>query len=1051
MRNILFEGNMKRLLLTALLVAGLLPAPLMGQIITPLYQNGLVETVYPQAPPQIDATAWLCNLPFFVALPVSVNFGGGFPDIFSAPPYQTADTFNFTNNNEMATDNGFIFNAFTSSNGLTTNAWNFINNGEVFAGVDTNLIVPGQYTNNFFGIYELVGAGQASNITFATVPTQITAWATNLVSPGVLEIGPGGTLNLHGGNVDLSRGTVRVESVTDFPGGDFFLEDPISEEESSGATFNEGIFPESWQSIATNGVGSFALPTPFGGLTLVTNVPSGLADYPLEVESPNATAYANVALAVYLTNFANLNQAVFINNFDTNVTVSVRFADGEVPVIQWLAVVTNTLTGALVTNTIYLQDNPFALQNNGKTFNLVPNTPPTGLVPVATEQLGEYGVPPFAVQASSQPVNFTFSTAPFGFFTNFSSLPAGNSLYSPGFLAPQLIDGIESVLSVDVSPMTWEVYHNVPGATVSNLPGRIQITADQALNLKRTHIDGGNYLSITATNQFLGSPGAQIVSPNYALALGNTNGSVTVSNLVVPTIPVFSGQISCWDGTWVWTNPITSNITVFQATIISNGISATTPTTVQSLTLNSPSNVFISDVLNVTGNTLILSPGLTVTTNASSDPVPEGELSLGPQLIWSAVLPILEDVTNYGEITSQNSTVFESSQQPPYYPTTTTQPYSNFVNHGTISSSDVTIWANYFENTGQGAVTSGLVVTTNLASISAFSGDVSMRSTGTALMSNGIVNAPGVFQQISLTCNDLVISNQALQSGSTLTLAVANSINSTNLGGSPISTNYWSTGDGFNLETLPASGDLFATTVTNLAGVFIADTENTWAALDRGSNTNSFTNSVTIGHLILDGLTQNSVFSYQGATGGNAIYVDLLDFRDYATNRDPVTGDLTELDIDPSITIYFADAVFPGNVDATLTINGHNGGRLQWSTNYAGLFSSTNITFPDGRTFPFNRARVNDPFLPPVSEPTDPAVVMLSVKLTNAPAKEVLVSWLAPSFSANTLYYKTNFGSGTWQVFTNFTQGPASGQVTVVDKQKPGGRVYRALVSTPPQ
>ena len=411
-------------------------------------------------------------------------------------------------------------------------------------------------------------------------------------------------------------------------------------------------------------------------------------------------------------------------------------------------------------------------------------------------------------------------------------------------------------------------------------------------------------------------------------------------------------------------------------------------------------------------------------------------------------------MTNDGSITTENSAFFESSQQPPFYPTSNTGPYQAFVNHGTISTSDSFFWANYFENTGAGAITNGIAITTNLASISAFGGNITVQANGTALLTNGVFSAPGQFESVNIACNDLVISNHALVAGGALTLQVTNSINSPALGGSAVSTNYWQVGggsaSGFNLlAPAPVTGDLLATTVTNQTGSISGDVLNTWAGADRGPSPTGYTNNVAIGHLILDANQPNGVFSYVGATGSNAIYVDLLEFAGYATNRNG-NDDFTALDLDPSIKIYFADAVFPGGFDVTQKVNGHNNGQLQWVTNYnVGIFSSTNVTFADSKVFSFNRARVLDPFLPPVTEPLGPASVMLSLQMTNQPARGLLISWNSPANANNTLYFKTNMSSANWAVLTNFTQGSA-GKVSVFDKQRTNAAcLYRALISVP--
>ena len=283
---------------------------------------------------------------------------------------------------------------------------------------------------------------------------------------------------------------------------------------------------------------------------------------------------------------------MFINNSDTNVAIDVRYEPvfdqfgfelGTIPTIQWKAVVTN-VAGSLVTNTIYLQD------------NLATNT----FLPVLLDPFGQYGVAPIALQQSFRPDDYNFSTTAAFFtnatFTNFNSLPLPNQAsYSPGFLVtPDVSPGFDffSILGVNIGPMTSEIYSRLPGNVLSNIPGRIEITADSVLNLAKAHIDGANYLSLTATNHFAGSAGARIVVPNYDINLASTNGTLSISNLLAPSMPVFSGSVGLWSGIWTaeFTNLTSTNFVTFHVLIISNGLSATAPSVVQNLTLSAGTN-----------------------------------------------------------------------------------------------------------------------------------------------------------------------------------------------------------------------------------------------------------------------------------------------------------------------------------------------------------------------------------------------------------------------------------------------------------------------------
>ena len=67
--------------------------------------------------------------------------------------------------------------------------------------------------------------------------------------------------------------------------------------------------------------------------------------------------------------------------------------------------------------------------------------------------------------------------------------------------------------------------------------------------------------------------------------------------------------------------------------------------------------------------------------------------------------------------------------------------------------------------------------------------------------------------------------------------------------------------------------------------------------------------------------------------------------------------------------------------------------------------------------------------------------VNLTLSMTNLPPKVPVLKWFSLANSTNYLYYKTNFTSTNWIVVTNFVQGAANGNVTVIygrDQQRGG-------------
>jgi hypothetical protein len=170
------------------------------------------------------------------------------------------------------------------------------------------------------------------------------------------------------------------------------------------------------------------------------------------------------------------------------------------------------------------------------------------------------------------------------------------------------------------------------------------------------------------------------------------------------------------------------------------------------------------------------------------------------------------------------------------------------------------------------------------------------------------------------------------------------------------------------------------------------------------------------------------VFRFDGATTSNALYVDDLELRDYATNFNG--SQVYALDIGPNMVIYYAQAMVNG-VSVAEKLNGLNGNRLRWVAAYAGHFSSTNIVYPNGTTNgPFNAALAqsttidsNGNGIPNGSDPTPFFVssqVNFTLTLTNRPPLSVRLQWATIPLATNYIYYKTNLLSTNWLPLTTF-------------------------------
>jgi len=199
------------------------------------------------------------------------------------------------------------------------------------------------------------------------------------------------------------------------------------------------------------------------------------------------------------------------------------------------------------------------------------------------------------------------------------------------------------------------------------------------------------------------------------------------------------------------------------------------------------------------------------------------------------------------------------------------------------------------------------------------------------------------------------VSNHVLNAGLAITLSTPNIDDGSlafNSADYVTNKNIWNA-QGFNLLTPPTLASLLATSVTNTAPAF-RNVINRWAAADRGATPDGFYNNAAVGRIVLNGST-NTLFTFQGTSVNNALYVDSLEFENGATNQN-VAGDYTEVSIAPNMRIYYAQAT-AGGVSVAEKLDGRNNGRFRWVSNYnCGFFSSTNLVYPDGSTNRVNAA-----------------------------------------------------------------------------------------------
>src|ERR1035437_3966580 len=692
---------------------------------------------------------------------------------------------------------------------------------------------------------------------------------------------------------------------------------------------------------------------------------------PLYLGLRNATAYVNDTGIINSNRFV---RAVFISNPIPSVTNNVYFNFGDI-LVEWAGTYLNPATGVQSTNFMYLED------VFGEITNLQVNI---GGGPVNYSWLANW---PFFLGPPAQ------SGLPPGTFDNF-------------FITNDF--AYESVQLIATTVATNASLQNPSGA-LTNLPGRIQINASHDFDLTLAQISGPNYMSLTATNHFKGSSGAAIFSPFSDISLGVTNGFLSVSNLLAPLVPNWNGPVQVFSARWMVVDALGVTNT-FHVLLVNSGVVPTTTPVVQDLILHA-TNLVVSDTFNIIRKLSIDATSLTLTTNMDTGGfgAQDGELNwYGPTALNSVQFPNLRWVTNNGAIRAANLAVFGSSSA--YY--------GAFINNGLLADQGSTIFAGNFLSSG---------------TISNGAGSFTLQSLTTTL-TNGSITAGG---DISITPGSLLASNVIIQAGRSLTLAVTNSL--TDTGPSSTNGNVWtlggsSAGSGFNLPIKPTIGDLLGTTITSI-GPASRNVVNTWAAANLGVSTAGYTNNAAIGRLILDSLSipPGTQFTFNGTGASNAIYVDYLELRDQATNRDG-GGNFSALNLNTNLVIYYAQAVMSG-LSIAGKMNYKNNDHLRWVPTYAGYFSSTNIVNPDGTTNSGNTALAQSTTIDSdgdgIVNANDPTPFFVSgnvnftATLTNVPPLKVRLQWQTMPDATNYVFYKTNLLAANWLVLTNFITPPA--------------------------
>jgi hypothetical protein len=960
----------------------------------PVYENRAEVTM-----PVIDAEVLLNRGTFNVASGLQ--------------PYDTQNTRFYTNfpGATIGGSGGFQFD-YVAESGARGRATSFLNQGIVNFGGDlfSDFFLPDGDVGGGFGFFPI-----SYNSSWILVN------ASNVVNRGGLTVGSDGLIRLEGNNVNLSRGGIRA-------GEDPF--EPVRQGFVRGLTFrNDAGITDLYWGAGMNNLLDPAAPGPFDLAVLTGAEPESGFHEVLDsttftnLVSLSATNAYAVTNAVSPTNW--VVQAVFVNtnSADPEFKVAVRWStaprinnvDGaRMPIIQFTFEDIDTITTEPYTNYVYVLDSLGAMTNAVLATNIATRADqrPTSLVVTRV-------TPPEWARASTNSLPFT-----------------PELLYNPGYLS-DVVTNVYAAYQCMVGDVTSSFgggggggfFGSIPELThPTNLPGRVEIKADRLdLGLSRFRTDG--LLSISA-KELVGQAPYKLDAAVVNADVGLSSGSLTVSNLIQPTVRRFNGIVSIWSA--AWTNQTTSV-----------GPDPADPTLQVTNTVDVRFHALIVDHQFITRQTvqtyrfaaradhLVLGDDLTLEESFVADAPDvsiQSTINLQANPISQDTFPRVNNLTNAGGIFTAAGGTFGSDARP----------ISNFVNQGFVSASTLQIDASDFSNSG---------------SVSSFVGDL-------VVQANHLKVELGTFAaaaNLSFVADDFKATSSTLSAGyeslnrnsgntnyflGSLILDVSTRLTD----GGTSSSNVWTVYDGVQLVRKPSEGDLLGTTIIS-KGARFADVNHVWAGEDRGATAEGFVNNAALGRLVLAGRLF-SLYSFRSAsTNPAALYVDSLEFAD--SSVDDVVGSLS---IDPNFTLYFGTS----NVDPTL-LDGLFDGRVRWVQDAAGALSGTSVALANGRMIRVNRHLLNsstiDSDLDGVpnaedSNPFEALALRVRVAFLAESPDQVELSWGGAPGARYRVEYSNRLQGGEWNLLTTCESNAGTpGLVKACDRLNASGeqRFYRVV------
>ncbi|MEO6182773.1 MAG: hypothetical protein ABIP71_06705, partial [Verrucomicrobiota bacterium] len=604
-----------------------------------------------------------------------------------------------------------------------------------------------------------------------------------------------------------------------------------------------------------------------------------------------------------------LVQVVFVNTDfgNENITASVTFSDlirfqnpnvdqnpsdpiGKVAIVQFSAPSFDPVSGRTATNSIFFID------SSAQQTNLILFTNFTAL--------------------GARPSSYEVETRFFGDLGEEGNTPYNSALlYDSATFQSNTVAGNYAGYSAHIGPVL-----TVPsGVDVTNQAPRIEIEANNLdLSLARIRSEGSVLLNVT---NLIGKSPVAINTGLLKADLGNTGGSLVISNIFPSNFQRLRGDLFAWSYTWenVEITATETNLIKFHVLILDQTLVANITPVVAGLTLRS-TNLRIEDDLLVSNSVRFVTENLTINSSLTVD----STFNL-TRTNFIGVKNLV--IGTNGSISGANNAIFGFDTQ---------DGWDSIINHGSITAVAPLFKSDSFLNTGSIQANSGgsIIIEATNTEISSSVEPTTLRASHdiyltsqNLFVTNSIISA-GIDVLFTFTnfvfdpvLNDFVeVIQEVTQDGrGQLVIDVNGTISDGSLNIASTIHNFWRVTDGFSLLSAPFNGDLYGTKIETVApDSSFAEIRHFWSAADLGPDGSGFLNNATLGQLDLTILSDVALLRFSGTGSGNALYVNTLEINN------PLGFDTNTLAqvivIDPDFKIYYRNSsqsalletLFPG-------------------------------------------------------------------------------------------------------------------------------------------